>query len=306
MNVRQLHYFLQVAELRSFTRAAAILHIAQPALSRSVRALEDELGVTLFHRSERGVTLTESGELLKRRAADLLADFTKVRDEVAAGATTLRGELSFGMPPSMQEMVTLPLIEAFRAAHPLVLLRFTEGISVTLNEGLQAGKIDVAIVAANEPLAAPHQTPLVTEGMFLVGPTNARLSLRRPVSLERVASEPLIVTLRPNSLRALLETALTRAGQRFEPVMEANATALMIAAVARGGGYTVLPYCAIGRALREKRVSAAPVANLRVMWALAYAQNRIKSRAVAELSRLAQAVAEHAVGANTWKSAEMA
>ena len=143
MNIRQLHYFLQVAEQKSFTRAAAVLHVAQPALSRSVRALEADLGVALFERSERGVALTDAGHLLKRRAADLLAEFAHVRDEVGARARELGGEFMFGMPPSMQHLATLPLLRAFRREHPGVLLRFTEGISVTLSEGLQAGRIDI-------------------------------------------------------------------------------------------------------------------------------------------------------------------
>lgn len=305
MNVRQLHYFLQVAELKSFTRAAALLHVAQPALSRSVRALEADLGVAVFHRSERGVTLTEAGELLQRRAADLLAGFAHVRDEVGAQARELGGELTFGMPPSMQHLATVPLMRAFRREHPGVLLRFTEGISVTLGEGLQSGRVDIAVLAANEPLAALQSEPLLSEAMYLVGPRKARLSLKRAVSIERVAGESLMVTLRPNSVRALIEAALVRVGRTLVPVLEANATSVMLQMVTAGEGYTVLPYSALHETLAAGRVSAAPVADLRISWAIAYARERTLSRAGRELTRLARQVAHAAIERGDWVSAHM-
>lgn len=305
VNIRQLHYFLQVAELKSFTRAAALLHVAQPALSRSVRALEADLGVTVFHRSERGVTLTEAGELLQRRAADLLAEFAHVRDEVGAQARELHGELMFGMPPSMQHLATVPLMRAFRREHPGVLLRFTEGISVTLGEGLKSGRVDVAVLAANEPLAALQSESLLSEAMYLVGPRKARLSPRRPVSIERVAGEPLMVTLRPNSVRALIEAALARVGRTLVPVLEANATSVMLQMVTAGEGYTVLPYSALHEALAAGRVSAAPVADLRMSWAIAYSRERTLSRAGRELTRLLCQVAHQAIERGDWVSAQM-
>ena len=305
MNIRQLHYFLQVAESKSFTRAAAVLHVAQPALSRSVRSLEEDLGVTLFDRSERGVSLTGSGELLRRRAGDLLAEFAHVRDEVGAQARELRGEFMFGMPPSMQQMVTVPLIRAFRAEHPGVLLRFTEGISVTLSEGLQAGRIAIAVVSANEPLAALESEALLSEAMYLVGPRKARLNPQRAVSLDRVAREPLIVTLRPNSLRALIEAALAGAGHTLAPVLEANATSVMLQMVSAGDGYTVLPYCALHEALAAGRVSAAPVADLRMTWAIAHSRERTLSRAGRELNRLLRQVARAAIDRGEWVSAQL-
>lgn len=303
MNTRQLQYFLQVAEFKSFTRAAAVLHVAQPALSRSVRALEDDLGVALFHRSGRGVVLTEPGELLRRRAGDLLAEFARVRDEVGAPAAELRGDLMFGMPPSMQQMVTVPLIRAFRAAHPAVALRFTEGISAALSEGLLGGKIDVAVLSASEPLASLESETLLSEAMYLVAPRKARLEPGRAVSIERVAAADLIVTLRPNSVRRLIEDALAGIGRALEPVLEANATSVMVQMVAAGEGCTVLPYSAVHAALVAGQVCAAPVADLRITWAIAHSRERTLSRAGRELPRLLRQVAHEAIERGDWVSA---
>jgi LysR family transcriptional regulator, nitrogen assimilation regulatory protein len=305
VNVRQLHYFVQIAELKSFTRAAAVLHIAQPALSRSVRALESELGVELFHRTERGVALTDAGELLRSRAAGLLAEFARVRDEVAAHAKEMHGELAFGMPPSMQQMVTMPVIQAFRAAHPGVLLRFTEGISVALNESLQTGRLDIAVIAANEPLATLEHEPFVSEALVLVGPKRAKLSLRRAVTLDRVAAEPMIVTLRPNSLREFIEAAFTRAGRTLAPVLEANTTSVMLHMVAADEGYAVLPYCAVRDALTPLRLSAAPIEDWRASWAIAYTRERTPSRTGHELARLLRQIAASAIERGEWVGAKL-
>lgn len=305
MNTRQLQCFLQVAEFRSFTRAAAVLHVAQPALSRSVRALEDDLGVALFHRSERGVTLTEQGELLRTRAADLLAEMARVRDEVGDPSRELRGELSLGMPPSMQQMVTVPLIAAFRAEHPAVVLRFTEGISAMLSEALLLGKIDLAVVSANEPIASLASRPLLSEDMVLVGPRKARLRLERPVSIDKVATLPLIVTPRPNSVRTLIETALAARGRALRPVLESNATSVMLQLVAAGQGWTVLPYSAVHAALTAATVCAAPVQGLRIGWTLAHSRERTLSRAGGELARLLRVQAQRAMQRGQWPSARM-
>jgi LysR family transcriptional regulator, nitrogen assimilation regulatory protein len=303
VNTRQLQCFLQVAEFRSFTRAAAVLHVAQPALSRSVRALEDDLGVALFHRSERGVTLTEQGELLRARATDLLAEMARVRDEVGAPARELRGELSLGMPPSMQQMVTVPLIQAFRVEHPAVVLRFTEGISATLSEALLLGKIDLAVVSANEPIASLASRLLVSEDMVLVAAREAGLALTQPVSIDRVATLPLIVTPRPNAVRTLIDTALAAHGRALRPVLEANATSVMLQLVAGGVGWTVLPYSAVHAALTAGTVCAAPVQGLRIGWTVAHSRERTLSRAGSEVARLLRVQVSQAIENGRWPSA---
>jgi len=154
MDLKLLRNFLQIAELESFTKAAAVLHIAQPALSRQVGQLERELGTRLFIRNERGVRLTEAGALFRQRASGLIDDFQRLRHEVSLLADEPAGELTFGVPPSMHDTITLPLIRAYRERFPRVLLRVVEGLSVTLNEGVHTGKLDLAIVSANEPRAA--------------------------------------------------------------------------------------------------------------------------------------------------------
>ncbi len=305
MNVRQLQYFLQIAELRSFTRAANVLHIAQPALSRQIRALEDELGTALFHRFERGVTLTEAGLLLRDRAAAILRDLERLREDIAAQGNDPRGEVSLGMPPSMREMVTVPLAGEVRQRHPQVVMHLYEGISVFLNEQVRQGKIDCAVVSDLEPLAQVESEPLLTEQLYLLAPPEAGLRADQPVSLESVSQQTLILTSRPNSLRLIVENALAAAQLPLRIVIDGNSTAAMVDLVAQGIGCSVLPYCAADSGLRQGRLSAAPIEGLHVAWTMIYSRERGLSPVGTLVRDMLQEMVRLRVGAGQWPNARV-
>jgi LysR family nitrogen assimilation transcriptional regulator len=306
VNVRQLQYFLQIAELRSFTRAANVLHIAQPALSRQIRALEDELGTALFHRFERGVTLTEAGLLLRDRAAGILRDLERLREDITAQGSDPRGEVSLGMPPSMREMVTVPLAGAVRQRHPQVVMHLYEGISVFLNEQVRLGKIDCAVVSDLEPLAQVESEPLLSEQLYLLAPAEAGLQADQPVSLETVSQQTLILTSRPNSLRLIVENALAAAQLPLRIVIDGNSTAAMVDLVAEGVGCSVLPYCAADSGLRQGRLSAAPIEGLRVAWTLIYSRERGLSPVGSLVRSLLQEMVRGRIDARQWPNARLA
>ncbi|MGE3144695.1 MAG: LysR family transcriptional regulator, partial [Pseudorhodoplanes sp.] len=129
MDFRELRYFSFVAELKSFSRAAAQLRIAQPALSRCVRQLEEELGVTLFDRHGRGVTLTEAGQTLYERAQTLLQGLRQARDDVATTSAVPRGSLRLAVPPAAGQGLAPSLIERYHALYPQVSIHIHEGVS---------------------------------------------------------------------------------------------------------------------------------------------------------------------------------
>jgi LysR family nitrogen assimilation transcriptional regulator len=308
MDLKLLRNFLQIAELESFTKAAAVLHIAQPALSRQVGQLERELGTRLFTRSERGVQLTEAGTLLRQRASGLIDDVQRLRHEVSLLADEPAGELTFGVPPSMHDTITLPLIRAYRQRFPRVLLRVVEGLSVTLNEGVHTGKLDLAVVSASEPRAALAHTPLVREALFLIGARKERLILplkaTTAVTIDRLAGLPLILTLRPNALRGIVEDAFKRARLDFRPRLETNSIPLMFDLVEEGGGYTVLPYCAVQAQLRRRKLAVAPVEGLGVTWAMAASPRRSLSRPAQALMQMLFDTARASAASGDWTSAE--
>jgi LysR family nitrogen assimilation transcriptional regulator len=306
MNLRQLRYFLSIAELRSFTRAAEVLHIAQPALSRQVRMIEDELGSPLFIRFDRGVTLTETGELLRNRASELVRQFDQLRNDIIACADEPRGELTAGMPPSMREMITGPLVDAYCRRYPHVSLHIQEGISVDLSKLIHDGKLDCAVIVILSAQPFARIEPFLKEQLFLVGPRNASLELNTPVSLEHVSSKPMFLTSRPNSLRLVLENALGHSHLPLTLVADGNSTEMMVELVACGLAYSVLPYCAAWSALRQGKLSAAPISDLWIDWGFISPSHRGLSIAGQKLKGLLFDLATKRIESEEWQSVRFA
>ncbi len=306
MNLRQLRYFLEIAQLRSFTRAAEVLHVAQSALSRQVRMLEDELGVPLFDRHERGVTLTPAGELLREQAGELLRQFDSLRERVVANSAQPRGDLTVGMPPSMREMVTVPLVNDYCHRFGEVSLHVNEGISVDLSKRVQDGKLDCAVVVDLSTVPLTKADLLVNEQLYLVGPRRARLALETPVSLEFAASKPLILTTRPNSLRLVVENALATARLPLHLVADSNSITMMVDLAARGLAFGVLPYCAAWSAIRRRQLCAAPIVGLRIDWVFIYPSGRGLGVAAAAYRRLLFEHAAARIAAREWTGATLA
>jgi LysR family transcriptional regulator, nitrogen assimilation regulatory protein len=306
MNLRQLRYFLSIAELRSFTRAAEVLHIAQPALSRQVRMIEDELGTQLFVRFDRGVTLTEAGELLRDRASDLLRQFDELRNDVISGVDEPRGELAVGMPPSMREMITGPLVDAYCRSHSQVTLHIQEGISVDLSKLIQDGKLDCAVIVILSEQPISKIEPFVREQLFLVGPPEGSLELDVPVTLEQVSAKPMILTSRPNSLRLVLENALGHDRLPLNLVADGNSTEMMIELVGYGLACSVLPYCAIRNALQRGTLSAAPISDLWIDWGFITPNHRGVSTARQAFKTLLFEQATQRIESKEWLSAVLA
>jgi LysR family transcriptional regulator, nitrogen assimilation regulatory protein len=169
MEFRQLRYFLGVTAAGSFGRAASQLHIAQPALSRQIKALEEEFGVELLFRNARGVQVTEAGERFRALAEAMVRSIENMRLEVSNLADEPSGLVVVGLPPSIAHLVTIHLIEACEARFPKVTLRIIEALSVFLVDWLELGKIDVAVLTNPRESYAIERRDLAEEDMVLVG-----------------------------------------------------------------------------------------------------------------------------------------
>ena len=146
MNLRQLDYFVRVAELGSFSKAAQILNIAQPALSRQVRLLETDLRATLLQRTGRGVVLTEAGKRLFDHSVGILQLVSRVREDIESSRGEPAGRIVVGLPPSMGRLLTLPLVEEFRRVLPKARLAIVEGLSTHLSEWISTGRVDLGLL----------------------------------------------------------------------------------------------------------------------------------------------------------------
>ena len=146
MNLKQLEYFVQVAELGSFSKAAVVLDIAQPALSRQVRALETELHQQLFLRNGRGVALTDAGKRLFDHSVAVLQLVSHAREDLGASRDEPVGRVTIGLPPSIGRQFTLPLIDRFKKELPAARLAIVEGLSSHIVEWVTTGRVDVGLV----------------------------------------------------------------------------------------------------------------------------------------------------------------
>ncbi len=263
MDLRQLEYFVRVAELGSFSRAAAVLNTGQPALSRRVRALELELKRDLFHRNGRGVTLTDAGERLLVHANGILHQLDGARSALSGTDTDVVGKVAIGLPPSIGRVATVPLVRAFRDRFPNAHLAIAEGLTIPLQERLLAGHIDLGVFHNPSPSPLLEIEPLVTEALWLV--SNAHGVKRpgakpRPVAFHALEQFGLIFPSAPHPIRTLVETEAARRGLRLQIVLEIDAVGSIFQLVEEGHGHSVVPYNVVRAGLlRERALLARPI-----------------------------------------------
>lgn len=260
MDLKQLEYFVHVAELGSFTRAATYLQVAQPALSRQVRSLEVELRQPLLDRNGRGVTLTEAGKRLLAHARGILQQVQRARDDLEDQRGAATGRLAIALPPSVSRTLTGPLVQAFREQLPRATLTVVEGLSAYALEWLAIGRVDGAVVYNVTPSPAIDLQPLLDEPLYLV---SARAPGARrigdPVTLREVAAHELVIPSRPHSMRMLLETALAGEGCRARVALEIESVPAILDLVQQGGCHALLAENAIRASGRPEAFQLRPI-----------------------------------------------
>jgi LysR family transcriptional regulator, nitrogen assimilation regulatory protein len=255
MDLKQLDYFVHVAELGSFTRAATVLRVAQPALSRQVRSLEVELRQALFDRNGRGVTLTEAGKRLLAHGRGILQQVERAKQDLEDQRGAVSGRLALGLPPSISRTLTGPLVEAFRERFPKATLTVVEGLSAYALEWLVLGRIDCAVVYNVTPAAAIDLMPVLDEPLYLV--SARRRGAPKTASLDELAALDLVMPSRPHSIRMLLETVLAGQGRKPRIAHEIESVPAILDLVERNPLHAVLGLNALHG--REAAFNARPV-----------------------------------------------
>jgi LysR family nitrogen assimilation transcriptional regulator len=254
MNLKQLEYFVQVAELGSFSKAAVVLDIAQPALSRQVRSLETELHQQLFLRNGRGVTLTDPGKRLFDHSVAVLQLMAHARDDLGASRNEPIGRVTIGLPPSMGRQLTLPLIDRFKKELPAARLAIVEGLSTHIVEWVTTGRIDIGLVYNPEAQPGLEITPLLQEQLGLV--SHAAKGKRKrpalpPLPMKELSRYPLIVPERVHAMRRLLDTQAALAGIKLDIAWEVSSVPSIIDLVCAGYGYAVLTASGVAASARS-------------------------------------------------------
>jgi len=300
MDLRFLRSFMCIAETGSVSRASSMLNTVQPALSRQMRLLEEELGTQLFVRHRRGVALTEAGEMLREHAAAILASLEDAKHAVSAAGREPSGSLSFAIPTSMLYICSGEIVESFCERYPKVFLHVFEGLGHVVEAHLREGNVDAAILISPKPLPGIAIEPLVAEPICVVGPVSANLSMSKSAPLEMLARVPMLVFPSHNKVRIEAEAAIARAGLQLNMFAEVEGQPLLIDLVRRGLGYAVMPYCAAQGEVLAGTLSASPIEGTSVTWELGINRARAGAPAVKALVALIRSVVAEKFRAGLW------
>ncbi|HUC49164.1 MAG TPA: LysR family transcriptional regulator [Xanthobacteraceae bacterium] len=265
LDLRPLYYFVQVAELGSFSRAAASLSMSQPVLSRFIKRLEDDLQVLLLHRHGRGVTLTEAGERLFDHAGPILRGLSQAQTEVVALRGTALGAVSIALPPMLGAIVSTELVRRLRSEYPLISVTLREGFAAETLDWLGSGAVDVGIVFNPPHIATLISEHVLDDQIHLVGtPASLDLISGSRFQAKRLAGLPMVLPPAPHRLRTLVDEAAHHAGVKFNVEVEATGTNTILELVRNKIGYTALPSCLLHDEVREGRLQSWPIVSPKI------------------------------------------
>lgn len=259
MDLKQLTTFVCVSELGSLSRASDKLRIAQPALSRQIRMLEDELQIALFERHGRGMVLTDAGTLLLPKAKSILRQIEDARTDLIDQNNIVRGRVSLGVPPTVGDVLAARLVEKFHLRYPEVKIRVVPAFSGYLLDFLHRGDIDLAIMYAIKKQDNLYVKSLIKEDLVLVGPGNAGLRLSEPKEFRDLASTSLILPSGNHGLRVLISRYAQRSRINLQVSIEADALQTLKDLVIRGLGYTILPLVSVQSEAKSGELSVSPI-----------------------------------------------
>lgn len=250
MELRQLRYFVAVADEGHFTRAAERLLIAQPAVSQQIRRLEAELGEPLFDRDRRHVRLTAAGRTLLPHARAALAAADRAKAAVRSLSGLLSGQLTVGAFEGAPERLLAAALSQFRQAHPAVEVRAKEDYAAELLAAVRRGELDAAITGLPDNTRPPSGvtvTELASEPLVAAVSLDHPLARETGIPLARLRGEPMVTLTAGSSQRAHVERACRKAG--FEPQITAETMRLNLLweLVSQGTGIAVIPRSSAGR-----------------------------------------------------------
>jgi DNA-binding transcriptional LysR family regulator len=259
LEIKQLKALVTVVEVGSVTKAAELLRLVQPAVTRQIQTLEHELGVPLFERTRHGMRPTAAGVSLADRARRALAELDRARAELAPAPGVVTGIVSIGLLESTADLLTEPLVSAVRRDHPGIELRVLSAYSGHLQQWLDDGDLDLSLLYNLTSSPSLNVTPLVREKLWAVAPASDGLRAGQPVPLARVAAQPIVMPASGHGLRALIDRAAAQAEVELGIAVQTNSMTLQKQLVRAGHGWTILPAAGIGADVAEGSLSAAPL-----------------------------------------------
>jgi LysR family nitrogen assimilation transcriptional regulator len=257
MDLKNVRAFCAVAEGGGFGRAAAALGLAQSVLSRQVSALEGELGGRLFHRTGRGVQLTELGRALLPRAKAIGAEAEQLLSDARGEHASPAGTVDLGIVPGWAQPLVTTLVQRLMADYPRVRLRVHEAYSGQVEGWVANGQIEVAVFNRYRRGTVRGAEPVARADMMLVGPAGHPLLTHKEVPFRALDGVALCGPVRPNALTTLMAELASRYGITLNTVLEGSSSAILREAVAQCGLCTIFP-----RPFVERQLGALAAARI--------------------------------------------
>ncbi|WP_302846939.1 LysR family transcriptional regulator [Arthrobacter sp. cf158] len=261
VEMRQLQALLAVADTGSVTKAAELLHIVQPAVTRQIHNLEAELGTSLFDRSRSGMRLTEIGAQVVERARRALNELDRAREEARTSGAGLHGIVTVGLLASTASLLAVPLVSAVTERHPGVRLRVVTGYGGHLSRWLEAGDVDVALTYNQPPATGLDVKPLLEEALWAVAPPAAATVRPEGVDLSELLLQSLVMPSAPHAIRSLVESAAARLNVPLDIAVETNDAGVQKQLVQSGLGWTVLPGIMVADEAAGGVLNSSPIVN---------------------------------------------
>jgi LysR family nitrogen assimilation transcriptional regulator len=280
VNVKQLRYFISIAAEGTFTRAAAKLHVAQPALSRQISLLEGELGTSLLVRHRRGVGLTDAGAALLERARPVLLAMDRIQSEIGDYSIAPTGTLRIGCTPTLTSRLIVNPLRRIMERFPKVGVQIQEGVSHQLCRAVLSDDLDAAIVSENLAETFLAAEALFDEQVWLFGPA----SKKRPgkTTLQQIAKLPMILARSPQTTRRVIDHALARAKLKLNVVAESDSIQATREFILGGVGHTIAPYSALIGDVERGLMSGRQLQSYSIRRSLVRRNDRPMSRAFQE------------------------
>ncbi|NRF67784.1 LysR family transcriptional regulator [Aquincola sp. S2] len=302
MDFKQLRAFLTVADTGNVTRAAELLNLVQPAVSRQLRLLEEDIGTELFERERHGMALTDAGKALLVYARRVMLELDRARAEIGGAVNGIGGLVTVGLLPSTCDLLSSPLVSSVAATYPGIHMRIAMGYAGTLQQWLESGDIDAALLYGVERMPTIQATPLLEEPLWIVGPASAALRRNKPVPLASLVGQPMILPSGPHGIRTLVDHACAVSNIELTIAVETNAMSIQKNLVLGGHGLTILPPIAFADDLQRKRLTAAPLSDPKITRTivLALPANRSVGQHVRRAVELLVQCAKTAIDEGAW------
>jgi LysR family nitrogen assimilation transcriptional regulator len=260
MELKQLRYLVGVSEAGSLLRASSRLHIAQPALGQQISSLEEELGVKLFHRSTRGMSLTPEGRVFLEHAKVVLTDADRAKEAVRHSASEPRGQVVLGLPNTVALAATVPIVQACREHYPGIQLKVIEAYSGFLREWLQMGRLDLALLFGDEADPDLFKRVLLEESLALVA-APSHSPLPKTIRLRQMAGMELVLPGKEHGLRKIIDEVCLQQGIHLNVVAEIDSLTSVKKSVANSIGSTILSQSSVIEEVKSGHLRASTISD---------------------------------------------